>query len=187
MNIKVWSSVIGGLMLASGAQAAEYTSIQSDKSSLHFVYKQMGVPVDGSFNKFNAQLAFDPTKPGNAKVAFELNLASIDAGSDEANDEVSSKSWFNTKVYPKATFASTAIKQLATNRYEVSGKMTIKGRTQMITAPFTFTPQGNTATVDGSFVLKRSEFAIGEGMWADFGTVANEIQINFHFLANASK
>lgn len=187
MNIKVWSSVIGGLMLASGAQAAEFTSIQTDKSTLHFVYKQMGVPVDGSFKKFNAQLVFDPAKLANAKVAFELNLASIDAGSDEANDEVSSKSWFNTKAYPKATFVSTSVKQLSANRYEVSGKMTIKGRTQTITAPFTFTPQGNTATVDGGFVLKRAEFAIGEGVWADFGTVANEIQINFHFLANASK
>lgn len=187
MNIKVWASVISGLTMASVAQAAEFTSIQNDKSSLHFVYKQMGVPVDGSFKKFNTQLAFDPAKLANAKVDFELNLASIDAGSDEANDEVASKSWFNTKVYPKATFASTAVKQLAANRYEVSGKMTIKGHTQTITAPFTFTPQGNTAKVDGSFVLKRSEFAIGEGVWADFGTVANEIQINFHFLVNASK
>jgi polyisoprenoid-binding protein YceI len=65
--------------------------------------------------------------------------------------------------------------------------MTIKGRTQNITAPFTFSPQGNTAIVDGAFVLKRADFAIGEGSWADFGTVANEIQIKFHFLANAGK
>jgi len=187
MNIKVWSSAISALLLVPAAQAAEFTSIQYDKSSLHFVYKQMGVPVDGSFKKFNVQLAFDPAKLANAKVAFDLNLASIDAGSDEANDEVSSKSWFNTKVYPKATFTSTAVKQLAGNRYEVSGKITIKGHTQTISAPFTFSPQGNTATVDGGFVLKRADFAIGEGVWSDFGTVANDIQINFHFLANASK
>ena len=30
----------------------------------------------------------------------------------------------------------------------------------------------------------RGYFAIGEGPWADFGTVANEIQIKFHVLAN---
>ena len=39
--------------------------------------------------------------------------------------------------------------------------------------------------VDGAFVLKRADFAIGEGSWSDFGTVANEIQIKFHFLAKA--
>lgn len=51
-----------------------------------------------------------------------------------------------------------------------------------MSAPFTFNPQG---LVDGAFVLKRADYAIGEGSWSDFGTVANEIQIKFHFLAKA--
>lgn len=179
--------LLGCIVFLSMAHAVEFTNIQADKSKLSFVYKQMGVPMDGDFKKFSAQLNFDPAKLANAKVTFVLDLASIDAGSEEANDEVAGKDWFNTKAFPKATFASTGIKQLGSNRYEVSGKMTIKGRTQAISAPFTFTPQGNTALVDGAFVLKRADFAIGEGSWADFGTVANEIQIKFHFLAKASK
>ncbi len=187
MKNRVIAVLLGGMALTPLAQAAEFTSIQADKSSLSFVYKQMGVPVDGHFKKFNTQFTFDPAKPANAKASFDLDLASIDAGSEEANDEVAGKDWFNTKAFPKATFVSTGIKPLSTNRYEVSGKMTIKGRTQNIAAPFTFNPQGNAAIVDGAFVLKRADFAIGEGSWSDFGTVANEIQIKFHFLANAAK
>lgn len=180
-------ALLGCLILASQANAVEFASIQADKSSLSFVYRQMNVPIDGHFKKFSTQLSFDPAKPASAKAAFELDLNSIDAGSDEANDEVVGKEWFNTKAFPKASFVSSGIKPLGGNRYEISGKMTIKGRTQNITAPFTFSPQGNTAIVDGAFVLKRADFAIGEGSWADFGTVANEIQIKFHFLANAGK
>jgi hypothetical protein len=32
----------------------------------------------------------------------------------------------------------------------------------------------------GSFVLKRADYAIGEGMWAKFDVVANEITVNFN-------
>ncbi|HEY3325651.1 MAG TPA: YceI family protein [Novimethylophilus sp.] len=187
MKHNIPAVLLGSLALASLAQAAEFTSIQADKSTLGFVYTQMGVPVDGHFKKFAALLSFDPAKPASARAVFDLDLASIDAGSQEANDEVAGKAWFNTKAFPRAKFESTGVKALGGNRYEVSGKMSIKGRTQTVSAPFTFNPQGNVAVVDGAFVLKRADFAIGEGTWADFGTVANEIQIKFHFLANAGK
>ena len=54
------------------------------------------------------------------------------------------------------------------------------------TAPFTFKQEGANGIFDGAFVLKRADYAIGEGMWADFGTVANEIQIKFHVVAAAA-
>jgi len=179
--------LIGTSLLAATAHAAEYTMLESDKSKLTFVYTQMGVPVDGLFKRFNTQLNFDPAKLANAKAVFDLDLASIDAGSDEANDEVAGKAWFNTKVFPRAKFESTGFKSLGANRYEVSGKMTIKGRSQSVSAPFTLTAQGNTATVDGAFTLKRNDFGIGDGSWSDVSIVANEIQIKFHFLAKSGK
>lgn len=169
------------------AVAVEYTNLQTDKSRLDFVYQQMGVSIEGHFRKFAAQFNFDPQKPAAAKVLLELDLASIDAGSAEANEEVAAKAWFNTKAYPQARFVASGIKTLGPQRFEVSGKMTIKGRTVDVTAPFTLVQKANTAIFDGTFVLKRGDFAIGEGVWADYGTVANEIQIKFHFLAQAKK
>ncbi|SBT10191.1 Polyisoprenoid-binding protein (fragment) [Candidatus Propionivibrio aalborgensis] len=73
------------------------------------------------------------------------------------------------------------------NRYEVAGQLTIKGRTQAVTAPATVSIQGNNASFDGAFVIRRADFTIGEGAWADFGTVANEVQIRFHILATNGK
>lgn len=181
------ASLLAASVYAPLVPAAEYHAVQADKSSLVFAYKQMGVSMDGRFAKFAAAISFDPAKPAAAKATLDVDLASIDAGSSEANEEVAGKAWFNTKAYPSAKFVSTGIKALGANRYEVQGKMSIKGRTLDIAAPFTFTPQGNAAVVEGAFVLKRADFAIGEGVWADFGTVANEIQIKFRFLATAGK
>jgi polyisoprenoid-binding protein YceI len=182
------SIVLGSALaiMAPAAQAIEFNQFQANKSALSFVSKQMNVPVEGSFKSFRSKLAFDPAKPAAAHAEFEIDLASIDAGSKDAHDEVAGKAWFNTKAFPIAKFVSTAVKPLGANRFEVAGKMTIKGKTQDLTTPVTLRQEGNSAIFDGSLVLKRADYAIGDGVWADFGTVANEIQIKFRLVAAAS-
>ncbi|MHB9119011.1 MAG: YceI family protein [Burkholderiales bacterium] len=168
---------------AFSTQAAEFNQLQANQSTVSFVYKQMNVPIDGRFKRFHGQISFDPAQPALARAEIDIELASIDAGSDEANDEVAGKLWFNTRAFPIARFVSTSIKPLGNNRFEVAGKMSIKGRTLDAKTPATFRQEGNSGVFAGSFVLKRADYGIGEGMWADFGTVANEVQIKFRLVA----
>ena len=168
------------ILLTSGAtQATEFNQIQMARSAVSFVFKQMNVPISGSFKRFSGQISFDPAQPTLAKISLEIPLASIDAGSDEANDEVAGPLWFNTKMYPTARFVSTRINPLGSNHFEVIGKMSIKGRTHDAATHATFQQVGNSGVFSGGFVLKRADYGIGEGMWADYGTVANEIQITY--------
>jgi polyisoprenoid-binding protein YceI len=169
------------------AAAAEYTQVLPEKSSIGFVFKQMNVPVDGQFKRFKSQLAFDPAKPAAGRAEIEIDMAGVDAGSAEANEEVAGKLWFNTRQFPTARFVASAFKPLGGNRYEASGKLTIKGRTQDIIVPATLREEGKTAAIEGSFVIRRADFGIGEGIWADFGTVANEVQLKFRLVASAAK
>jgi polyisoprenoid-binding protein YceI len=175
----------GGLLLCAQAQAIEFKQVQANESSVTFGYKQMGVPLDGKFNKFVAQISFDPAKVANAQARIDIDVASIDTGSGEANDEVVGKLWFNAKTFPAASFVSTGLKTLGGNRYEATGKLSIKGRTLEVKAPVTFQAAGNRGAFDGSFTINRLDYAIGEGEWTDVGTVANEIQIKFHLVVNA--
>ncbi|MEP7155965.1 MAG: YceI family protein [Betaproteobacteria bacterium] len=168
-----------------GAIAAEYNIVQPEKSRIAFVSKQMGVAVNGTFPKFAAQVAFDPANPATGKVNISIDLASIDAGSKDANDEVVGKQWFNVKSFPAATFVSTGIKSVAGGKYEVTGPLTIKGKSQPVTATFTAKAEGASATFDGSFVLKRIDYAVGEGPWADVSIVANDVTVNFHVVATS--
>ncbi len=174
-------------MLAYGiATATEYRQLQAVESSVAFGYTQMGVPLDGKFNKFTAQLSFDPAKLAKAQAKIDIEVASIDTGSSEANEEVVGKAWFDAKVHPLASFTSSGIKALGGNRYEATGKLTIKGRTLELKAPVTFQSAGNKGWFDGAFTIKRLDYAIGEGAWSDVGTVANEIQIKFHLVVTAA-
>ena len=86
------------------SHAAEFNQVQSQQSSIGFSYQQMGVPMDGKFRKFSSRIAFDPAQPAKAQAAFDIDLASIDTGGAESDEEVAGKSWFNTASFPKANF-----------------------------------------------------------------------------------
>lgn len=173
------------LAAAFPAHAVEYTQVQPEKSAINFIYKQMGVAVDGKFKRFASQLNFDPAKPAAAKATFDVELASVDTGAPEGDDEVAGKPWFNTKAFPTARFVSGSVKPLGGNRYEVAGQLSIKGKTQDVVVPATFTAQGKTGVFDGSFTIRRADFSIGEGTWAKFDIVANDVQIKFRITASA--
>lgn len=171
-------------LCSSGAGAVEFTQVQADKTSVAFMYQQMGVKMDGRFRKFSAQLAFDPARPTAASVSFDIDLASVDTGSAEGDQEVATRPWFDTRSFPTARFASNGVKALGGGRYEVSGKLAIKGRSQDMVIPATFAAQGNTAVFDGAFSIRRGDFAIGEGAWAKFDIVSNDVQVRFRVTAS---
>jgi polyisoprenoid-binding protein YceI len=168
------------------ANAAEYRTVLPAQSAVGFEFRQMGVPVKGGFRRFTAQLRFDPGKPEAASARIEIDLASIDAGSAEADEESAGRLWFNRNAYPKAQFVSSRIRALGNSRYEMRGTLTIKGRSRDVIVPVTFIPGKNAASFRGAFTLKRLDFGIGEGMWADVTTVANEVQVNFSIAATGN-
>lgn len=184
--IKRLTSAAVLLLITSPVMALEFKQVQTNDSAVTFGFKQMGVPLDGKFNKFSAQLSFDPTQLAKAQARIEIDLSSIDTGSAEGNEEVVGKKWFNVKDYPTASFVSTGIKALGGNRYQALGKLSIKGRTQDVAAPVTFQSDGKRGIFEGAFEIKRLDYAIGEGEWTDVSSVANEIQIKFHVVVNAS-
>jgi polyisoprenoid-binding protein YceI len=161
---------------ASVAAAAVLVAAQSE---IVFVSKQMGVPVEGRFKKFDAQIAFDPKKPETGKVAFSIDLGSAALGAPETEAELVKPTWFNVPKFPQATFQSTAIKSVGGGKFEVAGKLSIKGNARDVVVPVALTQASGGSTAVGSFAIKRLDFKIGEGEWADTSMVANDVQVKF--------
>ncbi len=170
-----------------GANAAEFNTVVPERSTVAFSYKQMGVAMDGRFRKFSAQLNFDPAKPQAAQASLDVDIGSIDAGSADANGEVVGKQWFDAKAFPSARFVAKSIKAAGPGRYDVAGGLSIKGRSIEVNAPASFKQEGADGVFDGTFVIKRADFGIGNGPWADFDVVANEVQIKFHLVATSRR
>ena len=170
------------MLLSLDIHAAGFSKVQTDKSSITFVSKQMSVPVEGVFRKFTAQVRIDPAKPEAGIAHIDIDLASIDAGSADANEEVKGKSWFNVAEFPRAVFVSSSVKSIGGGKFEATGKMTIKGKALEVRAPFTLKEEMSVLIVDGVFVLKRLDFGIGSGLWSDTSVVADEVQIKLHLV-----
>ena len=168
--------------LAPLAEAVEYKEVNAKASTLSFTYQQMGSRVFGTFGKFKATLDFDTDSPGAARAALTIDLSSIDAGSSEANTELQKPPWFDTATYPVATFESTSIKALGNNRYTITGKLSLRGLTREVSVPVLLKSESSIGIFVGDLVLKRDDFKIGEGEWAD-SVVSNEINIRFRMVA----
>lgn len=166
------------LLLAAGWAQADQKLVPA-QSEIAFVSKQMGVPVEGRFKRFDAQIAFDPAKPDTGKVAFTVDIASITLGSPESEAELPKATWFNTAKFPQATFQSSSIKALGGGKFEVTGKLGIKGNQRDVVVPMALAQTGATTTATGLFTIKRLAFKIGENEWADTSMVADDVQVKF--------
>ena len=150
------------------------------QSEINFTVKQMGVPLDGKFGRFDAQVAFDSKKPEAGKIDFSIDLGSAAVGDADTTKELKKPEWFNQAKFPAATFSSTSIKATGPGKLEVAGTLSIKGNAKPVVVPVTLTPgPAGVTTAQGSFTLKRVDFKIGEGDWTDVSIVANDVTVKF--------
>ena len=178
------SSFFTALALGSAALLAAQPAVAQQKlvpaqSEVQFTARQMGVPLEGHFKKFDAQVSFDPAKLATSKIVFTVDTGSATMGSRETDAELPKATWFNVPQFPQATFQSSAIKALGAGKFEVTGKLSIKGMARDVVVPVTLVQNGATTMATGALPLKRLAFKIGENEWADTSMVADDVQVKF--------
>ena len=180
--IKPTLLALAAASFALSAQAAPL-KVDAAKSNVVATFKQLNVPVDAKFKKFAATIDFDAAKPAEGKANVEIDVTSFDLGEPDYNKEVQKKEWFNAAQFPKASFVSSSIKASGAGKYDVAGKLTIKGKTTDVSFPLTVKKEGATQVFDGVLPIKRLTYNIGEGERKDTGMVADEVSIKFHIVA----
>lgn len=184
MKASFYRYMIAAFTAASmAASGIAFAQVDTAKSTVSATSKQMNVPVEGKFKKFDAKVSFDPAKPTAGSAQLTIDVGSYDLGDDSYNEQVRGKDWFDTKTYPKATFVSSAIAPAGAGKFNVTGTLTIKGKSQSVTFPMTVGQQGGAQTFDGALPISRLKFDVGTGEWKDTSTVADEVTIKFHIVA----
>jgi len=184
MKVSFYRYMLAAFAAASlAAPGVALAQIDMSKSTVTAISKQMNVPVEGKFNRFTAQIAFDPAKPAAGTAQVTVDTSSYDLGDESYNEQVRGKEWFDSKTYPTATFVSSAIAAAGANQFKVTGKLTMKGKSQTVVVPVTVTKQGAANVYDGAVTVKRSQFDIGTGEWKDTSVVADEVTIKFHIVS----
>lgn len=153
------------------------TPVDGSSSSITFAGKQMGVPIEGLFRRISGNLEWNAERPEHSKAHVEVDLTSIDLGEPQFNAELQGRPFFDTTPFPKATFTSVSMKPLGGGRFEVAGRLAIKGVARDVVAPMTVREDGRQRVFEAVFPIRRLDFRIGEGEWADQQTLANEVQV----------
>ena len=85
--------------------------------------------------------------------------------------------WFDVEQWPTARFETKSFREIGPNQYETVADLTIRDVTREVVLPFRLEIDGNDADAEGTVVIKRSDFGVGQGEWSDTSQIGDEVTI----------
>lgn len=164
------------LALPLAAFAADYR-VDLAQSQLGFVGTMQGESFEGRFAAFEADIRFDPQALTDSRFDVRIDLASADSQNEERDSTLKGEDFFAVERLPQARYTATQFRRLADGRFAADGELTLRGVTRPVSLHFRWTP-GNPARLDGEAELKRLDFSVGGGEWADQDTIANAVRVS---------
>lgn len=172
----------GVLLTAQAARAADW-AVDAGKSRIGFSGVQVGVPFQGRFKRFEAQIAFDPAAPEAGHALVLIDLTSAETGDVQRDTALPQADWFDAKADRQARFEAARFVAKGGDAYEAVGTLTIRGIRKDAVLPFRLTVAGETAHAVGRLELQRTAFGVGQGPWASGQWVALEVGVEVDLTA----
>lgn len=171
-----------GLFAAGIALAATQWSMQPKDSKLAFAGTQAGAAFEGTFEKFAADIQFDPKDLPGSHFDVRIEMASVNSRDGERDDIIKSPDLFDVKRWPSSHYVAEKFTGKGAGKFGATGKLTLRDITRDVPIEFTFENKNGSAWLKGSATLKRLDFGVGQGEWKDTEAVANEVKIRFTLL-----
>ena len=170
------------LVCGSVALAATKWTVQPKESKLTFVGIQEGAEFTGVFERFTADIQFDPQDLAGSRFDVKIETASASTRSDDRDETLKSDDFFAVKQYPTAHYVAYHFTAKGGNKFSATGKLTIRNVTRDVPLEFTFESKNGSAWLKGGAQLKRLDFGVGQGDWKDTEQVGNEVKVSFVLL-----
>jgi polyisoprenoid-binding protein YceI len=130
-------------------------------TSVSFKVGHLGISwIHGRFNQVSGEFTVDGN---NSSFGLKIKADSVDTGIAKRDGHLKSPDFFDVKQFPLITFKSTAVKMID-DGYEVTGDLTMHGKTNSITMKLT---GGKTANFGGQRIgfstvlsLKRADYGM---------------------------
>lgn len=174
------------------AMAAPSTwQIVPAKSTITFTATEQGGSFEGKFPSFSGEIVFDENDLAASHAKILIDTGSVVTGSPDRDTELPKAEWFNSGVFPKAQFETTAFRKDGTG-FVADGKLTIRNKERPVSLPFTLTVTKDeksgtrTAVATGGLTLNRLDYDVGTGQWKDTSSVGGDVGVKISITATAS-
>src|SRR3989454_1501648 len=155
-------------------------------TQVEFSAKHLGMmTVRGHFNEVTAGGTIDPDNPANTSIEATINTASIRTHNEQRDKDLRSSNFLEIDKFPTMTFKSMKIEHVGSDRYKVTGDLTIKGTTKPVTlnvvkyGEFNDPMMGHRIGYAAETRINRKDFGMRFDMMRDGKfIVSDEIQIN---------
>lgn len=173
-------------VIALPALAQDVYKIDAVHSQVGFKVRHFVAKTAGRFSKFEGVIKVDTTDISKSSVEVSIDAASVTTDNEGRDKHLRSADFFETDKFPTITFKSTAVKEVAKGKLEITGDLTMKGVTKKVTFPIT-----NAGTrevkpgkvvggfIDGALKLNRMDYGIKYGP----AVVGEEVEIELNIEA----
>jgi polyisoprenoid-binding protein YceI len=173
------------------SQAPQPTQWQIDPahSAAHFSVRHLMISnVRGEFTKVGGNAVLDPSDPSKSTVEVSMDTASIDTRELQRDEHLRSADFLDVANHPAITFRSRKITAAGTDRFKVTGDLTIRGTTREVTfdvegpVPPVKDPWGNVRTgVSATAKINRKDFGLVWNALTEAGgvVVGDEVSLAF--------
>ncbi|GHJ45349.1 polyisoprenoid-binding protein [Catellatospora sp. TT07R-123] len=163
-------------------------------STIGFVARHaMVTKVRGAFNEFEGAGYLDGGDVSKSHVKVTIQAASIDTRNEQRDGHLRSNDFLDMEKYPTITFASTSVKQVDAENFQVTGDLTIKDVTKPVTIDFEYQgaatdPFGNHRIgFEGSVAINRKDWNVTWNAALETGGVLVSDKITLEFEISAIK
>ncbi|MEL6186394.1 MAG: YceI family protein [Myxococcota bacterium] len=109
-------------------------------SQIGFAVDHLGISqVRGRFTRFEGRLELDGKHPDRSRVAIMVEASSIATDNPKRDAHLRSPDFFDAQRFPHLTFASDRVVGRGPHRYDVHGRLSIRGRVQPVVLTVTLT------------------------------------------------
>lgn len=175
------AAALAGLLAAAPAFAADYVQAPDNgtkpSSILVFATKYDGETFTGSFPGFNTTLSFDPADPAAGKLDVTIPLAGAKSGNSDRDSTLQGADFFNVSKFAQARYTASGFRALGNGEFAADGTLELRGISKPVTLTFTFKP-GTQPVLTGKATVKRLDFGVGGGDWADTKSIPDETAIS---------
>ncbi|MEM9724043.1 MAG: YceI family protein [Pseudomonadota bacterium] len=149
------------------AQGAPLWTVDTDGSQIGFTGTHLGSEFTGVFERWRADIRFDPNDLAGSEVRVAIETGSARTGDVQYDGALPETDWFDATAHPEAVFVSHSFSPADGDDadYVASGELTIKGLAHPVQLPFTLEIDGDAAVMRGALTLDR--LALGLGLAAD--------------------
>jgi polyisoprenoid-binding protein YceI len=138
-------------------------NVESNHSTVGFMVRIAGgiTKVRGKFLDFQLEMDYVDEDVTKSNVKFTIQATSIDTGIEDRDNDLRTKTFFDTEKFPEITFVSSFIRKKGDN-YEIEGDFTMHGTTKRVIIPFVVTNQTKSSLgISLEWSLNRKEYGVG--------------------------